>query len=137
MPIFEHVCDTPGCVLIGHIEEHYFARRDTPNPTCPGCGATQRRLLPIIHPVFVGAITARYNDKASDRPHEEGHYAYKVRSSRNVDGTPERVFIDSWQKQREFCKAEGLVNPKELPSHVEMSADGKTMKSNGLPGQWV
>jgi hypothetical protein len=137
VPLFDHVCDSTECVRRGEIEEHYFRHASDPEPLCASCGVPQRRLLSLVNPVFVGEITARYNDKSSEKPHEEGHWAYRKRSTRNADGSPERVRISTWQQQKEYCKAEGLVNPKELPSNVSMGADGKSMKSNGLPGQWV
>jgi hypothetical protein len=66
-----------------------------------------------------------------------GHLAYRVRSSRLVGGAPEPVRITTRQEQREFCKAEGLMMPDEMPHHMEASADGRSVSSQGMPGCWA
>jgi len=85
---------------------------------------------------FCGAITARYNDPKRENPHQEGHWAWKRKSAKNWLH-PERVWISTWQEQREHCAQEGLYNPTDIPVHAEISADGKKLKSQGLPGSWV
>jgi hypothetical protein len=85
--------------------------------------------------VWTGEITTKYNDKNADGYHQEGHWAYRVRSS--MSGEPEPVWIDTFQKQKEFCKQEGLVNPKDLPTHADVSDDGKRLRSRGMPGAWI
>lgn len=83
--------------------------------------------------VFTGIISARYNDRGIPGEHQEGHWAFRKKSSR--DGNPEPVFINDWQGQREFCRAEGLALPKEFGRNFEVSEDGRTVKNSvGMPG---
>ncbi len=80
---------------------------------------------------------SRYTDKKLEvqgRDHRaDGHFATAIRTQ---DGKPKQVYIDSMQKQRDFCKAEGLINPKDLPTNAEATSD-KKLSGAGLPGQWV
>jgi hypothetical protein len=64
----------------------------------------------------------------------DGFWAYRKRSS--VSGNPEPVYLDSMQAIRDFNKAEGLAAPGEVPTNSTISADGKTIQSNGMPGNW-
>lgn len=84
--------------------------------------------------VFTGPITARYNDPKRENAHQEGFWVYRQRSS--ISGQPEPVFLNDWQQLREFNKAEGLSAPGEVPTNSTISADGKRILSNGMPGNW-
>ena len=64
----------------------------------------------------------------------DGFWAYKTKSS--VSGQPEAVFLDNVQAVREFNKAEGLMPPGEVPVNSTISADGKRIVSDGMPGNW-
>lgn len=135
MPIYENVCRNEGCEKYGKVFEWYAPRHDSANPLCQ-CGQTTCRCISPFQVVFTGALTAKYNDPKLEHAHQEGHWAYRVRSSRNADGSPEPVFIDTFEKQKEFCRDEGLINPKDVgPMHI--SSDGKQVQNQGLPGCWV
>jgi hypothetical protein len=65
-----------------------------------------------------------------------GHIAYRVRSSRNPDGSPEAVRITTRQEQMEYCRAEGLEDPADLNPHLEVSDDGTSASFYGKKGSW-
>jgi hypothetical protein len=47
------------------------------------------------------------------------------------------VWIENMQQLREFNKAEGLAAPGEVPTNSTVSADGRKIISDGMPGQWA
>jgi hypothetical protein len=122
------------------------------NASCPGyrevptmtadeklyceCGGLLELAIHPLQVVFTGPLTARYNYKDAENPHQEGHWAWRRKSS--LSGKPEPVFIDSFDAQRQFCASEGLVNPKELPRNYQISETGKgEINTRGLPGtEW-
>jgi hypothetical protein len=115
------------------VEEHYYPHSDSPTNACGYCGGATDRLIGRPNIVFTGVISARYNDKNVENPHQEGHWQWRKKSS--VSGKPEPVFISDWQTQKEFCKAEGLANPREMPRNMEIASDGKgVLNTRGMPG---
>ncbi len=129
MPIFElacHACRTTRDV--------FLSKWDDADPVCERCGGQQERLMSNFSVVFSGPITARYCDKNKEGAHADGFWAYRKLSS--VSGQPEPVYINDWQQLRDFNRAEGLAAPGEAPTHATISADGKRLVSDGLPGQW-
>ena len=136
MPIYEGTCVNTTCEARGCIREWYVKSSQVGmKKPCPSCSAALKRTPSRFGIVWTGELTTKYNDKGSENYHQEGHWAYKVRSS--TSGEPEPVWIDTFQKQKEFCKQEGLVNPKDLPTHADVSADGKKLRSRGMPGAWI
>lgn len=134
MPIREGYCENPDCPSFRQLREWLDKAEPRVKP-CPTCGSALFRLVSRFGIVWTGHLTTKYNDKRSEDYHQEGHWAYRVRSSQS--GEPEPVWIDSFQKQKEFCKEEGLVNPKDLPTNADISADGRKLRSQGMPGSWV
>jgi predicted nucleic acid-binding Zn ribbon protein len=133
MPIFENMCRQEGCEAAGDPFEWYAATRDKPDPICARCGSSTVRLISSFAVVFTGAITKKYNDPKLENYHQEGHTAWRRRSSKS--GKPEPVRIETFEDQRRFCKEEGLVDPRET-GPLEAAADGRTSSSRGLPGCW-
>lgn len=132
MPIYESYCRE--CTRIKEWYSGHFADIHE-NPFCE-CGEPMIRVASRFGVIFTGAITTKYNDRSAENYHQEGHWAYRVKSSKT--GHPEPVWIESFQQQKEFCKQEGLVNPSELPK-MEADSEGK-FRSNagvGMPGTWV
>jgi len=88
-----------------------------------------------------GVIWARpfsfYNDKAKDNSQLDEHTVWRKRSTRRADGQPEIVRITNFQEQAQYCKEEGLVNPRDLPTNAEPSRDGTKLTSAGMPGQEI
>jgi putative FmdB family regulatory protein len=112
LPIFEFDCKS--CRLV---QEILLSRWDDPDPACQECGGETRRLLPKINVVFTGVISStKYHSDRDTRPCMDGHFAWRVKSTRNPDGSPEQVRVTTFDEQRAFCEAESLVNPKELGS---------------------
>lgn len=126
MPIYDVECQ--GCRSVEEIFLHHW---NSPTPDCPLCRWPRTRLASRFGVVFSGPITARYNERDRENAHAEGYWAYRKRSS--ISGQPEPVFIQTWDQRREFMKAEGL---EDAPTNCAISKDGKTLQSNGMPGQW-
>lgn len=130
MPIYESVC--ADCETSS---EWYAPRFDSSDPQCFVCGKPMKRLISSFSVVFTGPMTARYNDPKSENPHEEGHWAFRKRSS--LSGNPEPVFLETWQDRKEFMKAEGLVGYEDV-GPVDTSPDGRWSNARtGKPGTWI
>ena len=130
MPLREGQCNSCQSV-----REWYQATRSEPDPPCDVCGGILDRFASRFAVVFTGPITSKYNISGRDDSHQEGHVAWRTRSSRS--GNPEPVRITTWQQQKEYCKQEGLLNPGDLSSNAEVSSDGKKLYTRGMPGQWI
>ena len=138
MPLYDLMCDNDQCQQRHQVVERYLRHPDSENPECELCHHPMIRLPSRVNIVFTGQFSARYNDKKRENAHAEGHWAMRVKSTTRPDKKPEPVWIDNFQTQKEFCKAEGLVNPKDLPASVRISKDGRSFESSsGMPGQWV
>lgn len=137
MPLFEHCCTSESCCLYCVPVEHFFHNRYAANPVCEECGGTTERLVSKFNAPWTGDLS-RFNDPAADQhnatPH--GHVAYRTKSTRNLDGSPEAVTISSRQAQKAFCKAEGLVDPSDVNPNIGTKEDGK-LGSSRPKGSWV
>jgi putative FmdB family regulatory protein len=131
MPIYDFSC--VGC---GAVSEHYIPRYESEDPRCEVCGSTTKRLLARFRIAWAGDLS-RFNDTGKEYAHEPGHTVYRVKSTRNADGSPQAEYITTPQQQARYCREEGLVNPKELPSNARIGADGKSWDWRGMPGQEV
>lgn len=129
MPLYESMCVSEGCEKFGVPVEHFYSRMTDEDGPCEVCGGAKDRLISSFAVVFTGCITSRYNNRKLEGAHLDGHWA----TARNtLDGVPRPVFIDTFDKQREFCKSEGLVNPKDVGI---MHSRGKTWSNpTGMPG---
>ena len=138
MPIFEVKCDTADCPDRGRIRETILPRYETPNPLCPSCQMPTHRIPSLCHAIWMGTLD-KYSPPGQQMyaAKDGGHVAYRTRSSRMVDGSPEPVIIRTRQDQREYCRAEGLTMPDELPQNIEWGKDGQSASSQGLPGCWA
>ena len=116
MPIFESGCEE--CELITEWMGHF----DADEPFCPECGKQMRRLPSKFRVVWTGPLSSKYNDSKLPGAHLEGHWAYKLRNTR--DGKPEKVWIDTWQKRKEYMKSEGLVGIEDT-GRIEPRDTGK------------
>jgi hypothetical protein len=125
MPIFESVCESENCDLRGLIVDDFYRHYDDPAKLCEWCGQCRTRLPSTFASPFMGEMSRRYVDKSLDDGHREdlGHWMWRTKSS--VSGKPEPVYVDTWQKQAEICRAEGLANPRDFDTNTEVSEDGR------------
>lgn len=137
MPLFEHCCAAESCDLYCIPIEHFFHDRNADNPQCEECGGKTERLVSRFNAPWTGDL-GRFNNPEAGQHNTTpyGHIAYKTRSTHMIDGSPEPVHIDSIQKQREYCKQEGLTNPSDVNPNLGSSADGKISASRPK-GSWV
>lgn len=87
-------------------------------------------MMSLFRSPFMGLITARYNDPKREGAHMEGHWAYRRNT---VSGYTEPVFLDTFQKRREFMKSEGLVGCEDVADSLP-DANGHRTTSVGMPG---
>lgn len=129
MPVFEHQCNS-----CGRVAEHYYGHPPEVNPPCEICGEPTERLLSAFNSPFTGIISSRYIDRSikGSESASDGHWAWE----RNTpDKKPRARFISSWQEQRDFCKSEGLINPRECGNNIQPRDDGKGLQNSvGMPG---
>lgn len=129
MPLFDVECSDCGAVT-----DRLFRRYEDPNPPCEACGGTStRKLMGRFAVPFSGSLS-KYMNPNKEGGDREGFWATRKLSS--VSGNPEPVFLETVQQVREFNAAEGLSAPGDVPTNATISADGKEIKSDGMPGQW-
>lgn len=137
MPIMEHACLNPDCSQYGQVEEEYY--RDTEarelRLMCPDCGQKMSKVLTRGPSVVWARPFSYYSDKNLEGANADEHIAYRVRSTTRPDGKPEPVVIDSFKKQRDFCKDEGLVLPSDAGA-IEATPDGHHTNTRGNKGSW-
>lgn len=101
----------------------------TEDPACPTCaGPTERNYFPVAA-IWTKGIAA-YGDPKSENFHKQqkagGHMAMETDKD---TGAVRKVFIETPQQNREFCRRNGLVNPNDLPSNLSIAADGKSYET--------
>ena len=83
---------------------------------------------------------SEYGDKTKETYWSDkergGHHAWRTKSSRNPDGSPECEFIQTRQQQLAYCKAEGLTDPADV-GNVMIHKNGKDITTQGCGGTWV
>jgi hypothetical protein len=119
MPLFESECAGCGTYL------EWSGKWDQEEPFCHACGVQMRRMPSQFGIVWTGPLSAsKYNDNKLEGAHVEEHTAYRIKSTRNPDGSPEQVRITNWQERKEFMKAEGLVGIEDV-GKIEATETGK------------
>jgi len=137
MPIFEVRCTNESCKRFEQIRETILSSYDKPNPECPSCHGPTQRIPSRCHAIWLGTLD-KYNrpgEQALNSAEGGGHVAYRTRSSRLVDGAPEPVIIRTRQEQQEYCRAEGVTMPDDMPNNIDW--DARSASSQGLPGCWA
>ena len=104
-------------------------RMTTEDPPCPTCaGATERNYFPVAA-IWTKGIAA-YGDPKSEGFHKQqktgGHMAMETDPR---TGNVIKTFISNPQEQASYCKRNGLVDPKNLPSNLSIAADGKSYET--------
>ena len=132
MPVFESACPA------GHVFEWYASMASKPDPPCRFCGEPTKRLISRFHAIYTGSI-GRYNDPTKEFANErrDGHTAWRHRSTRNPDGSPEAVRITNRAEQLAYCREEGVEDPAGMNSNTEVSSDGMSLQTAGVKGQWI
>lgn len=136
MPIYENACSHLPCEKYSEPFEWWASSSTKPNPACSACSRPTVRLISTFAVCWSSPLS-KYNDKNAQQKASDSHVAWKIHSTTRDDGKPERVVIDSIQKQREYCKAEGLRLPSDINPNASVSSDGKKLYTNGQRGQWV
>ena len=137
MPIYESACTRKGCPAYERPREWFTQVSSDPDPACPECGKRMKRCVSIFQMPFVGELRDKYGTKDNGEKGPAVHTMERLRSKKHGPEVRETVVIDSFDKQKQFCRDEGLVNPTELPRQMEMASDGKRLSSRGMPGSWI
>ena len=136
MPLYEVCCVNNECQRCALVDERYYSRFDSPDPDCRSCSQPVRRCISTFATPFLGAITARYNDPNCNAPQLDGHWAWRRKSSSKGERYPEPVFIDTWDKRKQFMKEVGLIGFEE-PGDMRPDANGAPTIGTGMPGCWT
>lgn len=136
--MYESGCINKSCSRSGAVEEHYYPSQHSPMQTCSECGIQETQYISQFGIVFTGSL-GKYTDRSvpgweEHHANDGAHFAY---AKNTPDGKPRAVWIDSLDKQRDFCRQEGLVNPKDNPSQVSVNEEGRNLTGRGMPGQWA
>lgn len=138
MPIFESCCTQPKCPELGRRRERYY-KKEYEAPVCEVCGKSMEQLISAPNVCWARPLSF-YADKKIEAEQsmkaEDGHWVWKKRSTRRVDGQPERIWVDSIQAQKEYCRDEGLVLPSEA-GNPEPDSSGHVVSSRGNKGSWI
>lgn len=141
MPTYDFKCDAEACEAKGALFESLLRHWDSPNPPCPHCGSPLSRQLAAPKAVWM-KNWAEYGlrgekDKQNPNWTPEGVWAYRTKTSRNADGSKEKVLLTTHAEMRSFCRDEGLVPPDDVNPNVEVSKDGRVATSGGTKNQWI
>lgn len=129
MPLYDLKCRSCGSK-----QERYLSQSWHQDPECEVCGGATDRLMSRFAVCFTGVMSAsKYKDRSLEGGHSDGQW---VTSLRTPDGKPKQEFLHTFQDQKEWCRREGVVNPKDLPSNAEAVSDRK-LSEKGMPGQWI
>lgn len=138
MPTFEVQCVAPECRACGEVRDTILKSWKEPNPACPVCrNPTQRVMATPPKSIWLGSVSRFGASPDREGYNPDGFWAYRVKSSRNIDGSPERCFISTRQEQVAFARDEGLRLPDDMNSNAEISRNGKTFSTCGVSGQWT
>ena len=130
MPVYEWICDFSDCPESGERIEAYTKTVTPPAPFCATCGHQMRMCVSTFNAIWTKPL-GRYNGGTQD-----GHTVLRKNSCRIPGQAIEREYIDTVQKQREYCREEGLVPPDQMPSSVSVNTEG-TKLQDGMPGTWA
>ena len=147
MPVtFDFICENESCTAENRRFESLLPHWDSPNPQCPYCGAGLRRLPAAPKSIWMkswdqyglrGTGEEDLKQNVNTIRSGEGVVAYRRKTTRHLDGTPEKVMIRTHADMKTFCKDEGLMSPDDLNSNSQISKDGKVLSTSGMPSQWV
>lgn len=138
--IRETWCENESCKLFREPVEHFYHASDKEDLPCEACGGQMARLISGFAAPWTGNLD-RFIDPNCDTKHNMaggGHWQWRVKSSRLVDGSPERMLIENRQQQKDFCKAEGLEDPFDINPNYGTEENCQGMQSSSrLRGSWV
>lgn len=139
MPTYDFRCRNSECPGPDVKFESLLRHWDDPNPSCPYCRVELERQVAAPH---LGWINKPYTDLDLKEDHvTSGNYCkegvWVPRLATKVGDKPGRRLARTPEEHRRLCKEEGWIYPADLPPHVEIAKDGKTLKGNGNAGQWV
>ena len=107
------------------IVELVAQKEDSPLPTCPDCGKPMERMVSAPAVIWTKPMAA-YGSKSSEGYHQQqqagGHWAFE----KTPEGKATKTFIDTPQAQSEYCKRNGLIDPKNVPGNLSVNADGRS-----------
>jgi len=119
-------CGNPECCRSGGT--HY--------PTCPQCGSTMRENVSAPNVIWTGPIGQRYRSKEAEGFHNpDGMIVYEKNTP---DGKPRPVHLNDWGQVKDFCRREGLRDPRENGNNIQVAENGRDLiNTMGMPGTEV
>ncbi len=103
-------------------------RMTTEDPACPTCaGATKRNYFPVAA-IWTKGI-AEYGDRRSENFYQQqkagGHWTMET----DETGKVSKTFISTPKEQADYCRRNGLVDPKNIPSNLKVAANGTSYET--------
>jgi hypothetical protein len=131
MPQYKSVCKNCNKSF-----EWYSACMTLSDPPCPDCGGTTARGYFPLANIWSKPLVA-YGDPKKESFHKDealgGHVVFERDSDQaKSEGKPIRRVIRTIEDQKRYCKAEGLLNPRDIPNNLTVGADGKSYEKNNI-----
>lgn len=99
------------------------------DPPCPVCsGPTERNYFPVAA-IWTKGIAAYGNPKSENFHQQQRDGGHIAMETDKESGKLRQVFIDTPQAQSDYCKRNGLIDPKNLPSNLSVAKDGKSYET--------
>jgi len=124
------------CTACGNEFEWSKPRMTVFDFACPSCrGRTERLYFPLAA-IWTKPLVA-YADKNRETYRKDlragGHVIFEKNSdAAQAAGRPLKRVIRTVQDQRDYCKAEGVMMPSDMPSNLSVAADGKSYETNNI-----
>ena len=107
-------------------------RFNSPNPECPKCGGVTERQITAPAIVWSKPLGS-YADPKSEGFHKQqkagGHWAMEKHPE---TGAVSKTFLATPQDQASYCKRNGLIDPKNLPTNLSISKDGRSYEKTNV-----
>lgn len=123
MPTYRQVCES------GHEFEFYSSVMTSEDPQCPTCHCSTQRAYRFAPGVIWSKALVDYNDPSKEnaqRDFKNGGFWVNERDSDQAKaaGRPIQTFIRTVKDQEDYCKREGLINPRDIPGNLSVTKDG-------------
>jgi hypothetical protein len=97
-------------------------------PPCPRCGEATSRIFHAPGVIWSKSLV-EYNDPRKENAGRDqkngGYWVNRTKSwGAEADGKPRQEFITTPAQQAAYCREEGLINPRDIPNNLSVTADG-------------
>jgi len=128
MPLYDNVCHPCRRKFEWLAKSH-----ESTDPRCPDCDGPTERLVGAPNVIWTKPIS-EYGNKNAETYQKDlkngGHWTFEKNSdAAQLAGKPLPVFIRNEKDNADYCRREKLINPKDLPSNLKVSAGGDSYET--------